>query len=89
MAHNPGTDELSKKEIRKLHEITEKFFDRDDDEIGEITHKFQEYKKNYVAGTSTPIPLSDLIEALGITDKETAILEDLDRLTATQQIFAE
>jgi len=76
MVTHPGNDELSKREIRKLLEIATRLADRDDEEIGVITHGFPEYEKCHQEGTSTTIPLQDIIDAVGRSADAEAILED-------------
>ena len=53
---DPGKGKLSKREIEKLMEVTERYRSLDDFELSELTHKFEEWGRHYRADTSTPIP---------------------------------
>jgi len=76
MLDNPGNEELSRREIRKLLDVAKRLEDRDDDEIGAITHDFPEYKKHYRENTSRTIPLEDIVVAIGRSADSKAILDD-------------
>ena len=75
---HPGNDELSKREIRKLQEVSARYSLMSDSEIGDLTHDFPEYKKNFEKDTSRSIPLTDLINAVGLSEAKETILESLD-----------
>lgn len=87
MLANPGTDELSKREIKKLHEVAERLGDRDDEELRMIVHGFPEQERHFKVGTSTPIPLESVLEALGMETAKESILADAERVVATRQLF--
>jgi len=87
MKANPGTDELSAKEIRKLHEISERLGERDDEELHAMVQGFPEYRQHHHEGTSTVIPLDSELDALGIGDKKEAIHADIERVAAWKQLF--
>jgi uncharacterized phage-associated protein len=76
MLDHPGNLELSRREIQTLRRIAESLADRDDEELGAITHKLPEYRKNHIPHTSTTIPLRDLIESVGRTAEAELILKD-------------
>ena len=79
--------ELSKKEIQTLLEVHGAFQECDDEEVGDATHGLPEYKGSYQKGTSTPIPLSAIIEAVGLGDLKEAILEDAGEVAAMDRLF--
>jgi len=87
MKEKPGTDEMSKKEIRKLHEVSQRLADRTDDELGVIVHEFEEYKKHHKRGTSTTIPLESALEAIGLQASKEAIVADIQRMAAGRQLL--
>ncbi|HEX8199181.1 MAG TPA: Panacea domain-containing protein [Isosphaeraceae bacterium] len=60
---DPGRGELSRREVEKLTEVTERFRNTDDWTLSEATHGFEEWSNNYVEGTSTPIPWLDVLVA--------------------------
>ncbi len=87
MLQHAGNGELSKSEIRTLLDVFETFEDRDDEELGAITHEYPEYQRNYHKGTSTPIPLTDIIEAVGLANARDAILHDAEEVSALTVVF--
>jgi len=87
MCINPGRDDLSRKEVRKLIEVSERYRDLDDDEIGDLTHEFLEYRQNYVPKTSRLISLQSKLEALGITENEESIKSDIEAIVAWKQLI--
>jgi uncharacterized phage-associated protein len=88
MHHQPSRDELSKREIRKLTEISEKYREAEDDDIGQLTHDFPEYAENFVRDTSTAIPLSAKLRALGMADMQKAIEADIESMLAWKRSAA-
>ena len=83
----PGRDELSKREIRKLTEVSIRHRLLESDEIGEITHDYAEYAKHYVPKTSKSITLESKLEALGIADKRDCILKDIEETKALKHVL--
>jgi uncharacterized phage-associated protein len=74
--------DLSKYEIEKLESITRQYDDRDEWEMVEETHKFPEWKKNDPGDSSRPIPLEDILDAVGRAhDIEAIINDEKDRAT--------
>ncbi len=59
----PGREMLSKREIAKLADVTERFRQLENFELSEETHRFCEWKQHYHEGTSTPIPWEDVLRA--------------------------
>jgi len=86
---DPGRGKLSKGEIEKLAEVTERFRMMDDWELSEYTHEFPEWKKHHEPGTSTPIPWQEMLEAQGkaglsrIVERNEAARQYLDSLFGT------
>jgi uncharacterized phage-associated protein len=68
LREDPGRGELSRREVEKLKEVTERYRDRDDWEIVEETHAFPEWVEHYVEGSSTPIPWNAVLIAQGKPD---------------------
>ncbi len=62
---NPGIGNLSKYEIQLLQTICDENRNLDERDMVEKTHGFQEWKKNDPGNSMKPIPLSDVLEALG------------------------
>jgi uncharacterized phage-associated protein len=78
---DPGRGKLSKGEIEKLTEVTERFRTRDDWELSEYTHEFPEWKNHHEAGASTPIPWQEMLEAQGKAE----LVEIVERNEAARQ----
>jgi uncharacterized phage-associated protein len=87
MLGNPGNLELSKREIQTLRDTAEKLADRDDEDLGAITHDLPEYCKHHAAGTSKTIPLADLIDSVGRTADADLILQDAKETAILDGIF--
>jgi uncharacterized phage-associated protein len=60
---DPGRGELSRREVEKLAEVTDRYRNVDDWTLSEITHGFEEWEKHHTEGTSTPIPWQDVLSA--------------------------
>ncbi len=86
---DPGNGALSKYEIGKLREITERFADQNEWDLVEFVHGLDEWKKNDPGKSSKPIPLKDILDAIGRGDDEQAILEDAGNQAAFDRLFAE
>jgi uncharacterized phage-associated protein len=67
LIEDPGIGKLSKLELGKLDEVTERYWWIDDDELSELTHAFPEWKRNQPPkGGRMCIPLEHVLEALGL-----------------------
>jgi uncharacterized phage-associated protein len=85
---DPGVLYLSEKEISILNEVSDRYRNMDTWELVEHTHSFEEWKKNHVANTSTPIPIGDILDGVGIAaDDKAAILNDLQELSESERIL--
>lgn len=67
---DPGVLELSKHDVRTLHEAAERWRSVDDWQLVNETHNFPEWRSNHVAGSSRPIRFEDLLRSLDFTDEE-------------------
>jgi uncharacterized phage-associated protein len=68
LRRDPGRGKLSKGEIEKLTEVSERYRAMDDWELSEHTHEFPEWRNHYRADASTPIPWREMLEAQGKAD---------------------
>jgi hypothetical protein len=66
----PDVGQLSKYEIGKLQEVAKTYQDDDEWALVDITHKFPEWHRNDPGKSSEPIPLSNILEAIGQADLE-------------------
>jgi uncharacterized phage-associated protein len=89
LKQDPGRGKLTKAEIEKLTEVTERFRTMDDWELSEYTHEFPEWKKHHDPQASTPIPWQEMLEAQGkaelveIVERNEAARQYLDSLFGT------
>ncbi len=83
----PGVLSLSRYEIGKLDEVAARYRDMDDWQLVGITHEFPEWEMNHKEGTSTDIPLQDIIQAVGRSAEQEAILQDAERTNALNKLF--
>ena len=84
---DPGVLSLSRYEIGVLTGVVEENRDTDDWQLVEKTHAFQEWQRNYQDGTSTPIPLADIVEAVGRATDRDEILQDAEQTKELRRLF--
>jgi uncharacterized phage-associated protein len=83
LRQKPGREKLSKREIGKLTEVTERYRQLGNFELSDETHKFAEWQQHYHEGASTPIPWEDVLRAQGkpemiaVAEKESETREAL------------
>ena len=78
---DPGTDRLSRYEVRKLTALAERNAGLGWRELVEVTHGFAEWKKNDPEGHGLkmlPISLADILEAVGRGEQVESITEDME-----------
>jgi uncharacterized phage-associated protein len=86
---DPGRGELSRGEIEKLTEVTDRYRNVDDWALSEATHEFEEWARNFVAGANASIPWRDVLAAQGkeelveIIERDQADRNYLDDLFGT------
>jgi uncharacterized phage-associated protein len=85
---DPGFDELSRFEINKLEEVSNRFCNTDVWELVELTHTFPEWKKHYVPKTSTEIPMQDILEAVGLGSEAANIIAEQNYAASASDFFA-
>jgi uncharacterized phage-associated protein len=88
MTNDPGNGKLSKYEISKLRELTQRYADKNEWDMVEIVHTFEEWKKNNPGKSSKPIPLDHVLEAVGRADDKAAIEQDARDQEAFDRFFA-
>lgn len=91
LKQDPGEKDLCPYELEKLQEMWEEHKNKSLGDLIDLTHTFEEYKRNEPDfNTSTPIPLSDIIDRVNLSDEKEAIEQnakdthELDRLTSTK-----
>jgi hypothetical protein len=68
LKQRPGRGKLSKREIAKLSEVSERYRQFEDFDLSQSTHDFAEWKKSYQSGDKSPIPWEDALRAQGKPD---------------------
>ncbi len=89
MLRDPGNGALSKYEIGKLRELTERYADHNDWYRVVVVIALEEWMKNDPGKSSKPIPLEDILEAIGRGADKEAILQDARDQAAFDRLFAE
>ncbi len=85
----PDTGKLSGFEMSLLVKVTELRLEKQDYDIADETHGFDEWVKTYPGGdTSAPIPIELLIHAVGRDADRESILQDMTDSTAFDHFFA-
>jgi uncharacterized phage-associated protein len=85
LKQKPGREKLSKREISKLLEVTERYRQLGNFELSNETHKFQEWQQHYHEGTPTLIPWEDVLHAQG--KPEMIVIAEQE--AATQEAWAD
>ncbi len=85
---DPGVGRLSRYEIEKLQSICDRFRNANDYDLAHYTHAFEEWKKNKPEeGSSRPIPLEDVLEALSLTQYRERVEKDIREEHELDQLF--
>jgi len=87
LINDPGNSELCRYEIDKLKEIWDRYRFKDEWDMVQETHNFPEWKKNNPGNSSKPIPLSDILEAIGRKDDLEKIEQDAKESSAFSNFF--
>jgi uncharacterized phage-associated protein len=80
---DPGRGDLSRREVAKLKEVSDRHRDKDEWEIVEETHAFPEWIEHYVDGTATVIPWEAALVAQGKAE----LIEIIERNEADRRYF--
>ena len=89
LRQDPGRGELSRGEIEKLAEVTDRYRDVDDWALSEATHEFEEWSKHFNEDAVASIPWRDVLGAQGkeelveIIERDEADRRYLDELFRT------
>lgn len=88
MIDDPGNGKLSKYEIGKLRELTKTYEDKNEWDMIDIVHEFEEWKRNNPGKSSRPIPLEDILGAIGRAEDLNDIVQDSRDREAFDRLFA-
>lgn len=85
MHHDPGNDMLTPYLASKLEQIAERYQECDEWAMVDITHQFDEWRKNDPGKSSRPIPFNDILDAVGrLPDAERIISFDMSQASAAR-----
>jgi uncharacterized phage-associated protein len=87
MVDDPGTDHLSDYDVETLTVIAHQYRDAEDEDLSELTHTFEEWKKHW-DGTKNreAIPEQDLLTGIGYTlDQARELLREASVYAAEQE----
>lgn len=87
LINDPGNSQLCRYEINKLIEVWDRFEDKDEWEMVEITHTFPEWIKNNPGDSSKPIPLEDLLEAVDRKEWLDEVRKTAKETAAARKLF--
>jgi len=82
LVRDPGTKSLSPYEVRKLEDVCRRYERSDRYGVRDVTHDFEEWQKNHIQGTSRPIPLEDILRAVGRADDVDEIVAMAEEMNA-------
>lgn len=84
LVSDPGNDQLCRYEVDKLREVWDRYRGKDEWDMVQVTHEFSEWMKNDPSPLlSRPIPLADIVEAVGRKDD----LDKIEKTTAESAAF--
>lgn len=92
LKHDPGRGKLSKAEVEKLTEVSERYRDKDQWELSDLTHDFPEWTKHFPLGGdggSHPIPWEDVLKAQNRADMIEAVEEEEAARRHLDQVFGD
>jgi hypothetical protein len=85
----PGNGKLSRYELRKLATIAKQFESLDEWALSEHTHGFEEWIKNRPpVGSRKPIPLDDILLALGMLEYKDDLQKNARDSAAVHNLLA-
>jgi uncharacterized phage-associated protein len=83
----PDVGKLSRFEIAKLQEIAKRHEEDDEWALSRLTHTFAEWQKNNPGSSCRPIPLNDILEAVGQGEFIEEIVKDAQDVAVFQRAF--
>ena len=72
----PGNGQLCRYDVEKLAEVSDRYSSYGEWDMVDLTHGFEEWKKNDPGDSSKPIPLKDILNAVGRSEDIDAIEND-------------
>ncbi len=88
VVHDPGRGKLSRAEMAKLHEISSRFRETEDEELSALTHGFREWEDHYLGGSGCyVIPWEQLLEAQDRSDMIEPVREQEEAHRYLDEVF--
>jgi uncharacterized phage-associated protein len=84
---DPGRKNLTRREIDKLMEVTDRYRSYGEFDLSEYTHGFEEWSKHYQPDTSTTIDWEEILKAQGKTDLIEIVERDEEDRRELEQLF--
>ncbi len=84
---DPGRGELSRREVDKLNELTERFRNITTEGLSALTHEYSEWLKNFVPDSSMPIPWVDVLKDMCHEDRIEVYTSRLEEQHLIDSIF--
>jgi hypothetical protein len=90
LVDDPGHADLNRFEIRKLRELSDRYREHGDWDLVEVTHGFPEWTKHDPGASSEPIPLEDILAAVGHSpERVEEIIRDAEQVGKIRRLFHE
>lgn len=89
LEQDPGVECLSEYEVKKLKEVFEEYQDKTQWELRDLTHDFEEWKRNDPGASSKNISLPHVLEAVGRKDDIDDILQDAEDSEYFAKLFGD
>lgn len=89
MLKNPGVQSLSRKEIEVLQGVARAHEDKDEWMVVEEAHQLEEWKTHAPGKSSRPIPLEDILKAVGRGKDAKAILREAEEDTVLEELLSQ
>jgi uncharacterized phage-associated protein len=88
LVNDPGIGDLCRYEIQLLQKVWTDHLSQNDFDLVEETHQFEEWKKNDPGDSSQPIPVEDILKAVGKNREEIRQIEaDWKQEEANRRFF--
>lgn len=88
LTKRPDVEKLSRFEIETLQRVLDEFRSCDEWDMVRHTHELEEWKRNDPGSSSKPIPLRDILDAVGLGDRADEIINEAAKQTEFDAFFA-
>jgi hypothetical protein len=84
---DPGRKNLTRREVEKLMELTERYRSYGEFDLSEYTHGFEEWSSHFQPETSTPIDWKEILKAQGKADLIEIVERDEEDRRELEKLF--